>query len=82
MKNILVYYIISAPPPGPTTSSSVGASGATGSSVVAPGSLGLVSTQQTHTPPQPPELPSKFLKTISYTIKKYIWHWHDSIHIL
>ncbi|CAD1472990.1 unnamed protein product, partial [Heterotrigona itama] len=47
----------SAPPPGPTTSSSVGAAGATGSSVVAPSSLGLVSTQQTHTPPQPPELP-------------------------
>ncbi|XP_031368986.1 uncharacterized protein LOC116186312 [Apis dorsata] len=54
----------SAPPPGPTTSSSVGAAGATGSSVVASSSLGLVSTQQTHTPPQPPELPSKILKII------------------
>ncbi|XP_076639540.1 protein argonaute-1 [Colletes latitarsis] len=43
---------------GPSTSASVGTAGATGSSVVvAPSSLGLVPTQQTHTPPQPPELP-------------------------
>ncbi|XP_046622419.1 protein argonaute-2 isoform X4 [Neodiprion virginianus] len=49
----------SAPPPGPTSSSSVGSGGASGSNVVASSSLGLVPTQQTHTPPQPPDLPKE-----------------------
>ncbi|XP_015523554.1 protein argonaute-2 isoform X4 [Neodiprion lecontei] len=49
----------SAPPPGPTSSSSVGSGGASGSNVVASSSLGLVPAQQTHTPPQPPDLPKE-----------------------
>ncbi|XP_046427981.1 protein argonaute-2 isoform X4 [Neodiprion fabricii] len=49
----------SAPPPGPTSSSSVGSGGASGSNIVASSSLGLVPVQQTHTPPQPPDLPKE-----------------------
>ncbi|XP_046622418.1 protein argonaute-2 isoform X3 [Neodiprion virginianus] len=54
-----MYPVGQPPPPGPTSSSSVGSGGASGSNVVASSSLGLVPTQQTHTPPQPPDLPKE-----------------------
>ncbi|XP_046484831.1 protein argonaute-2 isoform X3 [Neodiprion pinetum] len=54
-----MYPVGQPPPPGPTSSSSVGSGGASGSNVVASSSLGLVPAQQTHTPPQPPDLPKE-----------------------
>lgn len=58
-KNI---FISAAPPPGPSTSGgSVGTAGVAASSVAAPSNMGLVPAQQAHTPPQPTELPSKYI---------------------
>ncbi|XP_046427980.1 protein argonaute-2 isoform X3 [Neodiprion fabricii] len=54
-----MYPVGQPPPPGPTSSSSVGSGGASGSNIVASSSLGLVPVQQTHTPPQPPDLPKE-----------------------
>lgn len=54
-----------APPPGPTTSTAVGAAGAASSSVAASSSLGIVPSQQTHTPPQPPDLPGIYQKILT-----------------
>lgn len=60
----IILHIFAAPPPGPSTSGggSVGtAAGVAASSVAAPSNMGLVPAQQAHTPPQPTELPSKYI---------------------